>query len=194
LADIDPRLAAALRAQLATRRGGRVGWKLGVGDAERIGDTLSVGHLTRATLLEPGGTYETGGARLHADAEVAVVVGVGYAAALELVDLTDAADGAEAVVAANIFHRAVAFGETHPRLPDGLVGRLLVDGAVRASGPVARVEERIAEAARVLAAVRERLEEGDRVITGSVVQVAVDRNQEVTADFGPLGSVSVRLP
>ena len=35
----------------------RVGWKLGVGERERIGGELAVGHLTSATRLDPGATY-----------------------------------------------------------------------------------------------------------------------------------------
>ena len=171
-----------------------MGWKLGVGDAERIGKTLSVGHLTTATLLEPGATYRTRGAQLHADAEIAVVVDRGYAAALELVDLSNARDGAEEVVATKIFHRAVAFAEVRRALPADLEGRLVVNGAVRAAAPVAAdIAERIRAAAEILAAAGERLESGDRVITGSVVQVPVGRGDKVTADFGPLGSVTLEL-
>jgi hypothetical protein len=190
---VDPRLTAALRRQLEARQAERVGWKIGAGDAERLGETVSVGHLTVATLLEHGATYDPRGAQLHADAEVAVVVGVGYAAALELVDLGNAADGAEAVVVTNIFHRAVAFGETRADLPAGLEGRLVIDGVVRARAAVPGVEERLADAAEVLASVGERLLEGDRVITGSVVQAPVERGRTVTADFGALGRVSLRL-
>jgi hypothetical protein len=124
VSDVDPRLVSALTEQLARRSGGRVGWKLGVGDGERIADEIAVGHLTAETLLEPGSVYRGGGGSLHADAEVAV-----------------AAD---------------------------LAGRP-------------------AEARRVPAAVGERLEPGDRVITGSVVQVPVEAGDEVVADFGPLG-------
>jgi hypothetical protein len=188
---IDARLVAALRRQLAARRGGRVGWKLGVGDAERIGDTLSVGHLTTTTLLEDGAAYDTAGAELHADAEIAVVVGVGYAPALELVDLHNAGAGAETVVATNIFHRAVAFGHTADGLPSQ--GALLLNGVVQASESVPDVGERIRSAQQVLAAVGERFEPGDRVITGSVVQVPVQPGDEVTADFGSLGQVSLRI-
>jgi 2-keto-4-pentenoate hydratase len=191
---VDPRLVRALRTQLQARRGERVGWKLGVGDAERLGGTLSVGHLTTTTLLEPGATYDAAGARLHADAEIAVLIGDGYAAAIELVDLANAGDSAAAVVATNIFHRAVAFGQPQPVLPARLEGRLLVNGTLRAAGQAPRdVAARIGAAAEILAAVGERLETGDRVITGSVVQVPVQAGDEVTADFGLLGSVTVKL-
>ncbi len=67
--NVDPRLIAALRAQLARRRkdAGRVGWKYGSGEAERIRGEIAVGNLTTATTLEDGETYR-GGGDLHADA------------------------------------------------------------------------------------------------------------------------------
>jgi hypothetical protein len=71
---VPPRLVAALRQQLARQPSGagRVGWKYGSGESERIGDEIAVGSLTTATTLEEGGTYRGGGSALHADAEVAV--------------------------------------------------------------------------------------------------------------------------
>ncbi len=203
---IDPRLAAALAVQLerwrATVDAGatRVGWKLGVGDAERIGNELALGHLTSATLLEPDASYSAAGAGdLRADAEVAFEVGPGQAitgvgVALELVDLAGPGDP-EAVVAANIFHRAVAFGPFRlPPLPTGLRGRLLVNHRPAESAPVADgVAGRVAAAARVLAAMGERLRPGDRIITGSVVQVPVRPGDRVAADLGPLGRVELSI-
>ena len=128
---------------------------------------------------------------MHADAEVAVVVGVGYAPALELVDLSNDGAGAETVVATNIFHRAVAFGPLRTEVPAS--GSLIVNGDVRARAPVAELEERMREAADVLAAVGERFELGDRVITGSVVQAPLQPGDEVTADFGLLGRVTLTV-
>lgn len=82
------RLREAMRKQLAVRdtllRDGadRVGWKLGIGDRERIEGSIAVGHLTSRTLLAPGSAYVAGGAvDLRADAELAVRIGGGYAAA-----------------------------------------------------------------------------------------------------------------
>jgi hypothetical protein len=62
-----------------------------------------------------------------------------------------------------------------PELPrDGLAGRLLVRGGLRASGRAAHdVAEKVSSAARLLAAVGERLEAGDLIITGSIVQVPI---------------------
>ena len=59
MSDVDPRLVAALREQLSRRPAGadRVGWKYGSGAEEHIGGDHVVGHLTSATLIEPGGDY-----------------------------------------------------------------------------------------------------------------------------------------
>ena len=53
---VPPRLVAALRQQLARQPSGagRVGWKYGSGESERIGDEIAVGSLTTATTLEEG--------------------------------------------------------------------------------------------------------------------------------------------
>jgi hypothetical protein len=197
---VDPRLVAALREQLASRPPGaaRVGWKYGSGEGERIGDEIAVGHLTSATTLEDGSTYRGGGGDLHGDAELAVELGDGgaiarYGAALELVDLSDGG-GPEAVVAGNVYHRAVAFGPFADAAPPGLQGALLVDGEPRAAGPAPDdVEERIQAMARVLEAVGESLRAGDRVISGLIVQVPVQAGDEVVADLGALGRVALRI-
>jgi 2-keto-4-pentenoate hydratase len=90
----------------------RVGWKLGLGDSERIGGHLAVGHLTSRTCLPDGGRYipEDGSSELYADAEVAVELGrdldadagreaaaraiKAYAVALEVCDLSQLPDDA----------------------------------------------------------------------------------------------------
>ena len=197
---VDPRLVAALRKQLASRPPGaaRVGWKYGSGEGERIGDEIGVGHLTSATTLEDGSTYRGGGGDLHADAELAVEVGpdgriVRYAAALELVDLAGD-DPPEEVVATNVWHRAVAFGPFVDTLPQGLEGALVVEGERRATGPVPHdAADRVAAVERVLAAAGERLEPGDRLITGLIVNTPVASGDEVVADLGELGSVRLRV-
>jgi 2-keto-4-pentenoate hydratase len=45
----------------------------------------------------------------------------------------------------------------------------------------------------LLAGAGERLRAGDLLITGSVVQVPVAAGDEVVADLGPLGAVSLSL-
>jgi 2-keto-4-pentenoate hydratase len=201
MSEVDPRLVAALEAQLRRREGDRVGWKLGIGDRERIGDEIAVGHLTSATRLESGRAYAPAyGELLHADAEVAVEIGpdgeiVGYGAALELVDLRSPPDTPEDVIAANVFHRAVAFAPTRPALPpEGVEGRLVVNAEIVAAGPSASdLADKVRAAGRILVSVGERLEAGDLIITGSIVQVPVAPGDDVEADLGPLGRVRLRI-
>jgi hypothetical protein len=199
MADVDPRLIAAIRRQLANRPdAARIGWKVGRGDRERIGGGIVIGHLTEATLLDQNGTYDGGGAALHADAEVALHIGdsgaiAAYGAALEIVDLGGDGD-AETIVANNVFHRAVAFGDPARGLPHDCRGALFVDGVLRADAAVREsFEQTLRVVARILSAVGERLRSGDRVITGSVVQVAVAGGDLVAADFGALGRVEVAI-
>jgi 2-keto-4-pentenoate hydratase len=219
VSEIDPRLASALLQQLERRDGllregaMRVGWKLGMGDRESIGGQIAVGYLTSATRLDPGSRYVAGspGADLHADAELAIELGrdlpssadaravadgiSGYAAALEIVDLSPLPDEPESVVAANVFHRAVAFGPSRTELPtDDVLASLVVNDFVKANAPFAGgLVDRICKAARLLGAVGERLQAGDRIITGSIVQVAIDVGDVVLADLGALGAVQLAI-
>jgi 2-keto-4-pentenoate hydratase len=216
---IDPRLGAALEEQLAawrrTLRNGaeRVGWKLGVGERESIGGEIAVGHLTSATRLAPGASYvaSDAAADLHADVELAVELGrdvdpagdpaaalaaiAGYGVALEIVDLAALPGEPETVVAANVFHRAVAFGPLLPKLAgDEVVGQLSASGGTRAAARAANdLVERISAAARLLGAVGEGLEAGDLVITGSIAQVRVDAGDEVNAAVPGLGEVRLSI-
>ena len=215
---VDSRLAAAVTIQLeqwrATLNAGalRVGWKLGVGDSERIGEGPAVGHLTSATQLEPGTMYPGRGAsRLHADAEVGIELGVdvepnadrnaaraaiaGYGAALEIVDLGAPPDDPEEVVAANVFHRAFALGPSDRAWPsDGIEGRLIVNGELRASAAAPHdYADLLLAVAALLDAVGERLQAGDRMIMGSVVQVPIAAGDDVIADLGTLGRVGLAI-
>ena len=216
---VDPRLVSALRAQLATRRrlleegATHVGWKLGTGERESIGDEIAVGYLTSATRVESGATYEPGpaAADLRADAELAVELGgnvepgtdaasvrraiARYAAAIELVDLAHRPGEPDSIVVANVYHRAFAFGPWRADLPAETVeARLVVDGVERARGRLEEdVSERLVAAIRLLRAVGEGMGAGDRVITGLVVQVGAERGREISADLGPLGAARLAV-
>jgi len=198
--DVDPGLVAAMRRQLSGRHAeaARVGWKYGSGEEEQIGGDHIVGHLTAATTLADGATYHGGGAALHADVEVAVELGgdtaaKGYSVALEICDLTGGGS-VEEIVARNDYHRAVAFGRFAPALPPGLEGALVVNGERRAAGRApADVAERVAAIGRVLDAVGERLEPGDRIITGLIVNTPIGSGDEVVAELGELGRVGLRI-
>jgi 2-keto-4-pentenoate hydratase len=216
--EIDPRLVAALKAQLhdwqATLRGGsaRVGWKLGVGERESIGGEAAIGHLTSATLLSPGSTYPASrSADLHADAEVALELRrevppdadanaargaiARFGVALEIVDLSGPANDAESIVAANVFHRAVAFGPWRIGSPGaGVEATLIVDGEVQASArATGDFAQKLTTAARLLAAVDQRLQAGDRIITGSIVQIPIKPGNDIIADLRPLGRVQLSI-
>jgi hypothetical protein len=142
---------------------------------------------------------------LHADAEVFVELARGVrpgddlggaigadGAALELVDRRPP-EGAEAIVATNVLHRAVAFGPALPAFPAGAIeGRLIVNGQQRACGPAERNYEQLLRAI-TLGAVGERLCARDRIITGAVVQVALASGDDREAELGALGRVALRI-
>jgi 2-oxo-3-hexenedioate decarboxylase len=136
----DPRIRDGLAAQATARQarldGGatRLGWKAGLGTAaamERVGTRAPVvGFLTSATLVPDGGEVDVAGWDAPMlEAEVAVRLGrdlpagadrdqalaavEAIAPAIELVDL-GAPDDLEAVLAGNVFHRAVLLGAFAP--------------------------------------------------------------------------------
>jgi 2-keto-4-pentenoate hydratase len=120
----------------------------------------------------------------------------GFGAALELVDLGSPPDDPESIVAANVFHRGFILGPLNRELPPegSFNGRLVVNGQVRAEAlPGRDFAELVRSVAALLGAMGEGLQAGDCVITGAVVQVPVAPGDEVTADFGPLGSAGARI-
>ena len=81
------------------------------------------------------------------------------------------------------------------QLPPELVrAEVRVDGKA-AGASEARVDsvETARIAGELLGAVGERLEPGDRIIAGSIVQVPVERGAEIVADLGELGAVGVKV-
>ena len=199
MAEPDPRIIAALREQLARQRallaGGatRVGWKIALG-IDGIEDRPVIGYLTSATLLEPGSRHSAAAAsELCVDAEVAVVIGAGYAAALELVDLGQGRGSVESVIRENVLHRAVALGPAREADPEG-TARVWVGDELRAERRIAfDLEERVAVARYWLSALGERLEPGDAVITGAIAQVPVAPGDQVAVELGSLGRLDVTI-
>ena len=215
---IDSVLETALARQLegwrVVLRGGacRVGWKLGLGDRERIAGEIAIGHLTSATERPSGGSYATADTgALHADAELALRMGsdvapeadagtartavADLAAAVEIVDLSYPPDDPESAVAQNVFHRAVAFGPWQPApLASRSQGTLVVNGEVRATAPADDdYGPKVAALARLLGTMGERLQAGDRIITGSIVQVPIAAGDHVVADLGSLGRAELTI-
>jgi 2-keto-4-pentenoate hydratase len=209
--DIHPRLVAATRTQLDAWRAliadgaERVGWKIALGIEEVeavVGGDPALGHITTATVLEPGATFAGAAAvrQLRAETEVMVEVGpratvAGLAVALEIVDTGRPPNGLEAIVAANVYHRAVAFGPTRPGASlRGALARLLVGGEVRelsevTADPVATV----AAIGGLLDAAGEGLAPGDRILAGSACHVQVAPGDTVVAEIDGLGAVEATI-
>jgi 2-keto-4-pentenoate hydratase len=179
-----------------------VGWKIG-GDIPEVdeltGGEPTIGHLTSASQLEPGASHSAAGAgALHADTEVVIEVGrdgkiAGLRVGLELVDLAHQAGDVEAIVAANVLHRAFAVGPPMPAV-GAVAARSVVDGEVRARGRTAADHGRtLRTVAAQLEVLGERLRPGDLVFSGSVTQVPVTPGEEVAAEIDGLGRVSVTI-
>jgi 2-oxo-3-hexenedioate decarboxylase len=209
----DERIERGMKGQLAAWRAKldgdatRVGWKVGFNPPpvmEALGiDEPVVGYLVSETVVESDGEVSLAGTtRPVAEPELAVYLGEGGAvaglgAAIEIVDLNRPLDDLAAILADDIFHKAVAFGSRQP--PRDLAG---VTAWVTHNGePAGEVDlaEAVGDSAAVLAQVGGRLgeagtgfEPGDVVIAGSLIQaLAVKPGDEFELDLGPLGSVSL---
>ena len=195
LADRDAALAAGAAA---------VGWKVGFNTPaiqEHFGLTDAVvGYMTDTGVSADGATVSlTGWGAPAVEVELAVRVGddgavAGLAPALELVDLDISFDDIEPVLAGNICHRGVIFGDEVPGVdPWSMVATVTKAGDVVAEGVL--VEDPVATLQFVrwyLAFHGAALRPGDRVIAGSVVApVAVAPGDELHVSFGPLGKLSV---
>jgi 2-keto-4-pentenoate hydratase len=207
-------LADAMRTLLARRDEDRragvapVGWKVGLNQRalqEHFGlDGPVVGYLSEATVVAPGTAVSLEGwARPALEVEVAVRVGVGggpafVAPALELVDLDPAVTELGAMVAGNIFHRGVVFGEdvdlalaegpgaVHVSVT-GNDARLHAHGALQ-DAPAATVDL----VRSYLATHGAALSAGDRIIGGTMVApLALEPGDKVTVDFGALGHLAI---
>ena len=135
------------------------------------------------------------------EVEVAIRVGydgavAGLASALELVDLDISFDDIEPVLAANICHRGVIFGDEVPGVdPGALVATVTKAGEVVAEGVLSEDPSKTVLFVRsYLADHGAALRAGDRIIAGSVVApVAVAPGDELDVSFGTLGRLSVRF-
>jgi 2-keto-4-pentenoate hydratase len=183
----------------------RVGWKIGLNIPEvqeRLGLREAViGHLTSATQLEPGGEYAGGDAvELKVEPEVAIEVGpdeaiAGLGAAIELVDVGRPPGDVQAILAANIFHRAFVLGPSQPPPAEGIEATVTVNGKLRAQAPAPDDFTDVVQlVARQLDAVGEQLHPGDRIIGGSLTpQVDVASGDQVVVELSGLGRLEVRV-
>jgi len=225
----DPSLLDGLRrleAESDARLAGgetRLGWKAGFGTAAamaKLGTSGPLaGFLTETTLGASGATFDVSdwakpvlepevAVRLAADIEagadrsqIAAAVGA-VGAAIELVDLGAAGDDPGAMLAANLFHRAVLLGDLAPLAPGNALADVRVDvrsaGADHALGadPAAVLGDLIdvlASMASLLAPTSYRLRAGDVIITGAAVPpFMLEGGEEVDVRVGD-SRVSARV-
>jgi 2-keto-4-pentenoate hydratase len=188
----------------------RIGWKIGFNPPavqEKLGlSEPVVGHLTSATLLGADGSHSLAGAQnALAEPEIAIEIGphrsiAGLAAAIEIVDIPALPEGPDEVgevVAANVFHRAVAIGSS--KQVDSVEG---IDANLSVNGRVARTAEAssvdcagmVDLVARVLEQAGERLEAGDRIIAGALAPPPqVGPGDQLSLDLAALGAIEVSL-
>ena len=221
---IDPRVAAGLPAQLTRRAqllaGGAepVGWKVGfnmpaVQRAFGITQPFS-GFLTTASLLAAGDAHSLAGAgQPMAEPELAIHIGAelaadcdrvaaeaaisGFGPAIEVADVDPSLTELTEIVATNVFHRAVVFGDPVAGIPiSGVVACVAFNGdAVGEAAPLEATldpVEVVRLIARTIGTAGEHLRPGDRIIGGSLVPPpVVTPSDELTLDLGPLGSLSL---
>ena len=205
-------VAAGMRALLARRdaelaAGAQpVGWKVGFNLPAvwpQLGiDAPVAGYLTSATVVEPGSEVPLAGwTGPTLEPEIAITVGEDggvavLAPAIEVVDVDLPFEDVEAILARNIFHRAVAFGEAAPTASlDGFACRVRQNGEeVRAAAATEDPAETVARVRAFLATHGAELAPGHRIIAGTLTPpVPVSPGDEVAVDLGALGGVSLRF-
>jgi len=196
-------LLARREAELGAGGAEAVGWKVGfnlpaVWPALGI-DAPVAGYLTSATVVEPGAEVAVGGwVAPTLEPEIAITVGEGdtvaaLAPAIELVDVDLPFEDVEAILARNIFHRAVTFGP--PGELDAFACRVVRNGEeVRTADATEDPAETVARVSGFLRAHGAQLRPGERIIAGTLTPpLPVQAGDHVTVDLGALGSVAVRL-
>lgn len=184
-----------------------IGWKIGFGAPpalERLGTTAPlVGFLTDRSLVEPGATVSLAGWGTPVlEPEIAVHVGddLGVGAlglAIELADLDASLADPEAILAGNIFHRAVVLGAGRAASVEGLAARVERNGEEAAA--TGDLHALTGEPTALLRHVREllprfgeRLRPGDTVITGSIVPpLQVFPGDRIRYELPHLGSLEL---
>lgn len=204
-------VAAGMRAQLARREAELdagaepLGWKIGINVPavqERLGISEPVvGYMTTVSPREPGEPVDVSGWTAPViEPEVAIRVGddggvAALAPAIELVDIDLPFDDIEAILAGNVFHRAVVLGA---EIPGGAATggcRVVVDGAEAAAAPVQCDVAGTADfVAGYLARHGASLSPGEVIIAGSLTTpLAVSPGSRIEVEVGELGSVAVAL-
>jgi len=198
-----------------------LGWKIGI-NAPPVMEKLAisapiVGHLTSERRLRAGADCDLSAATFPGlEPEVAIHVSrdVGGSAsseeaiqaigsigcALEVVDIDLPFDDLEAIVAGNVFHRAVLLGPADVARPgDDLSGSgvaVMRGGEELARAPALPTFDELARTtahvAHLLASQGQHLRAGEVIIAGSLTKViAVKSGETLDVDFGALGGLSI---
>jgi 2-keto-4-pentenoate hydratase len=182
-----------------------IGWKVGFNISaaqEKLGiDAPLAGFLSTDGLLENGAEVSLADGPVVVESEVAVELGddarsiAALLPALEVADLPDLDQDVEAILAGNIFHRAVAFGpRVNTKEPGG--ARILVNDEIEHEvGPAetaVHLEAMIDAVARRLLDAEQELSPGDRIITGVIAPPhAAQPGDRVRLELDALGSVEL---
>jgi 2-keto-4-pentenoate hydratase len=196
-----------------------LGWKVGFGTPkvmEQLGTAAAlVGYLMRDALVESGSTVPLDGwgkpvlepeIAVHlrgdvdggADRDAVRAAVAGFGAAIELVDLDPPPGDVEAMLAGDLYQRAVLLGPVHDASSDvrvvvrrnGEVEGSTDDPSAATGDPL----DVVAHVAATLSAAGERLSGGSVIITGSVIPaLEVRPGDEVSVELEPLGRLSVRF-
>lgn len=189
----DPRVQAGMATLLESRHrliedgAEPIGWKLAFG-TEAAMSTLGlngplVGFLTDRTLVAPGAEVPIAGWKApKLEPEIAIHLGpggegvAGIAAAIELADADLPLTETEAVLAGDIYHRAVVLDRgAPPAAPAPPLGARIERGGEQiaatddAEASLGRLEDLAAYVRRYLAEFGETTREGEIIISGSVV-------------------------
>jgi 2-keto-4-pentenoate hydratase len=200
------------RAEMLAAGATPIGWKLAFGTPvamESLGTTGPlVGFLTDRTLIASGGECSIGGwAAPKLEPEIAVHFGAGgqgvagVSAAIELADADRPPTETEAVLAGDIFHRAVVLdlGAAGPVPVRPIEARIERDGEEIAAtddgeSATGKLEDLAAYVVRYLGEFGESTAEGEVIICGSMVGLLdIAAGQHLTNEVTAVGGVSVHI-
>jgi 2-keto-4-pentenoate hydratase len=200
----------ARRAEMLAAGATPIGWKLAFGTPaamESQGTTGPlVGFLTDRTLVAPGGECSVGGWKApKLEPEIAIHLGpggrgvAGISAAIELADADLPPTETEAVLAGDIYHRAVVLDPAAalPAPPRPIAARIEREGeeiaaTEDAESATGRLDELADYVVRYLGEFSESTAEGEIVISGSMVGLLdIAPGQHLTNEVTAVGRVSV---
>jgi 2-keto-4-pentenoate hydratase len=178
-----------------------IGWKVGFGAPAalaRLGlDRPLVAPLPASGRLPDGARVSLADwVAPRLEPEVAVWVGQGLGAAIELVDVEFPPDDPARIVAAAIYHRRVVLGQPLAQTLEGVSARVSRDGEEVAAteDPTALTGELDWILESVRRAAGRELRTGEVVITGSVVPpLEVGPGEHWRVELGRLGALEVDL-